>query len=101
MMRLVSIVCVQDAGKNGEDFRLIYYFDDNGTIKTKTLKTTAKKHSVDSIIKDHPSADLYEREIHDYYGVEFAGNPHLHTHLFLPEETRVHPMLKKGDHRHA
>ena len=103
-MRLVSIVCIQDAGTDGNDFRLIYYFDDNGAMKTKTVKTTAKKHSVNSIINEHSSADLYEREIHDYYGVEFVGNTHLHTHLFLPEETHVHPMLKKTkkeDHKHA
>ena len=94
-MRLSAIVCVQDQGKTGKDFRLIYYFDDNGKLKKKTKKVPKKKPIVDSIIKEHPVADFFEREIHDYYGVEFKGNPKLHTTLLLPEEEKNHhPLLK-------
>ncbi|MEM0372835.1 MAG: NADH-quinone oxidoreductase subunit C [archaeon] len=102
MKRLISIVCVQDAGKNKTDFRLIYYYDEDGKITHETRRVPLKKRVTDSIIKEHPVADLFEREIHDYYGVEFAGNPHLHTTLLLPEEEKhFPPMLKKGEHSHA
>ena len=95
MKRLSAIVCVQDQGKNGKDFRLIYYFDNKGKLTTKTIKVPKKKPIVKSIIKEHPVADLFEREIHDYYGVEFLGNPKLHTTILLPEEEKHHhPLLK-------
>ena len=94
-MRLSAIVCVQDQGKNGKDFRLIYYFDDKGEIKTRTKIIPKKKPIVNSVIKQYPVADLFEREIHDYYGVEFMGNLKLHTTILLPEEEKHHhPLLK-------
>ena len=94
MKRLTAIVCVQDQGKNGKDFRLIYYFEKEGKIIFETKKVPKEKPIIDSIIKQYPVADLFEREIHDYYGVEFKGNPKLHTTLLLPEEDHSHPLLK-------
>ena len=42
-----------------------------------------------------PGALLYEREIHDLFGVKFEGHPNLEP-LILPEDwpRDVHPMCK-------
>ena len=42
-----------------------------------------------------PSADYYEREIHDFFGVEFEGNPKLHLKLFLADDWKEKPPLLK------
>ncbi len=95
-MRLVAIVCVQDQGPKKEDFRLLYYFDKgDGKLIKRIRKVGRRSMRTKSIIREHPVADLFEREIHDYYGVEFEGNPNLHVPLFLPEEEKnKHPLLK-------
>lgn len=40
-----------------------------------------------------PSANWHERETHDFYGIKFAGHPHL-IPILLPEDADFHPLLK-------
>ena len=87
-MRLVSIVCVQKE----EGFKLIYFFDEKGKVTTKERNITSRVTK--SIMTEHPSAEFYEREIHDFYDVEFEGNNRLHP-LFISEEDRP-TMVKKN-----
>lgn len=87
-MRLVSIVCMQKE----KGFKLIYFFDENGKITTKERNISG--HETKSIMKEHPSAEFYEREIHDFYDVEFEGNDRLHP-LFVSDEQR--PTMVKKD----
>lgn len=88
--RLISIVCLQE-----NDFKLNYFFDKNGKISKLTFNLSKIKPIIESIVDIFPNADYFEREIHDFFGVEFKGNPKLHLKLFLADDWKEKPPLKK------
>ena len=49
--------------------------------------------SIDSIVSVWPSANFYEREVFDLFGVHFGGHPNL-TRLMMPEDWKGHPLRK-------
>jgi len=80
---MYGIVAGVDEGKN---FSVYYHFDDEDDVEA--LKFILPKNN---------PAELYERETHDFFGIEFEGNPHLHEKLFLPEDFRGKPPLLKKE----
>ena len=48
---------------------------------------------IDSITSVWPSANFYEREIFDLFGVHFGGHPNL-TRIMMPEDWQGHPLRK-------
>jgi NADH-quinone oxidoreductase subunit C len=49
--------------------------------------------SIDSITSVWPSANFYEREVFDLFGVHFAGHPRL-TRIMMPDNWNGHPLRK-------
>jgi NADH-quinone oxidoreductase subunit C len=70
----------------------LYSFENNYTINIKS-KINAANPEIDSITGIFMSADWFEREIWEFFGINFKGHENLKT-LFLPGDVDYHPLLK-------
>jgi NADH-quinone oxidoreductase subunit C/D len=78
------------------DFTLLFHlfsFEQNRDIRIKV--PLDQDHAVSGTITDlWPSADWYEREIWDMFGIVFDGHPHLRR-ILLPPTWQGHPLRKE------
>ena len=70
----------------------LYSFENNYTVNIKA-KIAATNPEIDSITGIFMSADWFEREIWEFFGINFRGHQNLKT-LFLPGDVSYHPLLK-------
>jgi NADH:ubiquinone oxidoreductase subunit C len=89
-LRLITISALDSRGC----YHLLYHFDIEG-IKTFKVLVPERRPIIPSIVDIFPSAEFYEREIHDLFGIEFKGNPKLHERIFLPDDWKGRPPLRK------
>src|SRR5574341_52439 len=84
-------------GQDGPDcdFTVVYHllsFDRNEDVRVKVpLKSDSL--SLPSITDTWPSANWYEREVLDMFGIKFTGHPHL-SRILMPLTWKGHPLRK-------
>ena len=57
------------------------------------VRLDSEDASLDSITSVWPSANFYEREVFDLFGVHFGGHPNLRR-IMMPEDWNGHPLRK-------
>ena len=76
-------------------FTIVYQllsFERNAFIRLK-VATAAGKNEIRSVTSVWPSANWYEREIFDLFGIRFSGHPNLRR-ILMPETWSGHPLQK-------
>jgi NADH-quinone oxidoreductase subunit C len=92
---LITITCI-DHGMLLPLVELCYHLTNGPFIITLRTKLTYNDLIITTITDLAPGASLYEREIHDLFGVIFEGHPNL-TPLLLPDNwpKNIHPLRKE------
>ena len=80
----------------GQTLGVIYHLIEGNVVLS--LKTTVSKNDpkLPTIVGIVPGAELYEREIHDMFGIGFEGHPDL-SPLILPDKwpSGLYPLRKE------
>jgi NADH-quinone oxidoreductase subunit C len=88
-----SMTCVDRIEAHG-GFELIYTFNRYDEPARVAVRALVPKDAVVASVADiFPIAAWNEREVWEFYGLDFSGHPNL-TWLLLPEDTDFHPLLK-------
>ncbi len=76
-------------------FQVSYHILSHTMKERVRLRTfvNAEAEGVDSITSIWPSADFYEREVFDLFGIRFHGHPNLRR-IMMPDEFEGHPLRK-------
>ncbi|MGE5479519.1 MAG: NADH-quinone oxidoreductase subunit C [Chloroflexota bacterium] len=99
---LLLDVTAIDWNKRGARFETVYFLYSNPLKKRLRIKVPVdgKNPHCPSVIDIWESADWYERETYDMYGVVFDGHPHLRR-FYMPEDfvdpetgEPLHPLRK-------
>ena len=91
---LEDITCV-DWYPSEPRFQVIYHILSH-RLKARVrlvAKLFSEGASINSIMPVWPSANFYEREIFDLFGVRFGGHPNL-VRIMMPEDWQGHPLRK-------
>jgi len=96
--QLKAISCVDWIEE--KEFELIYHLSSLNSplhimVKVRIGREDAQ---IETIIKIFGNAQIYEREIHELFGVKFRGNPNL-SPLFLENWQSIPPFRKDFDTR--
>ena len=75
---------------------VLYHFCRGGAVLTLRVRLSYQNPSIPSICSLIPSANLYERELSEMFGIDVMGMPYA-GHLLLPDDwpNGVYPMRKE------
>jgi NADH-quinone oxidoreductase subunit C/D len=89
-------VIVNRDGRPNADFTMVYHlisFERNEDLRLK-VALKGDRPSIESVVKIWPSANWYEREVWDMFGIRFDGHPHLRR-ILTPPSWEGHPLRKE------
>ena len=94
----LSAIVGMDLGLQANEIEVLYHFCPGDAIIVLRVRVPRHGGSLPSLCEIVPSAEVFERELHEMFGIEMIG---LHTpdRLYLPEDwpDGVYPMLKDFD----
>lgn len=70
----------------------LYSIENNRRLRLK-VRLGGDDPRVDSLVPVWPSANAFEREVFDLFGIYFEGHPYL-VRILLPEDWEGHPLRK-------
>jgi len=97
--RLDDLTAIDESARqdpvDDTDFTLVYHllsFDPAGRLRLK-VPLRGRQPVIHSATDIWPSANWYEREVYDHFGVRFDGHPDLRR-LIMPYDWEGHPLRK-------
>jgi len=93
--RFLSDLTAVDHYPNEPRFEMVYHLFSIENSSRLSLKTQVggTDPKVDSLVPVWPSANAFEREVFDLFGIRFEGHPDLRR-ILLPEDWEGHPLRK-------
>jgi NADH-quinone oxidoreductase subunit C len=93
--KFLADVTAVDLYPNEPRFELIYHLLSLKTAERLRLKvrTGGDDPRVDSLVPVYPSANAFEREVFDLFGIQFTGHPYLRR-ILMPEDWEGYPLRK-------
>ena len=93
--KYLSDVTAVDRYPNEPRFELVYHLLSLQNAERLRLKvrTGGENPGVDSLVPVFPSANAFEREVFDLFGIQFAGHPYLRR-ILMPEDWEGYPLRK-------
>ncbi len=96
--RLEDLTAVDESARNPKvdaDFTLVYHLLSFGTASRLRLKVplSGSEPTMESLTPLWPSANWYEREVFDMFGLRFRNHPNLRR-LLMPHDWVGHPLRK-------